>query len=434
MVWLGALALWGLSAATAGAVPLEVGSSGVVRADGDCLRMRAAPGLAGAVLTCLPEGTTVVVVSAPAAADGLEWQQVRAGGTSGWVANLYLQPAPPAAPPPAAAPPVPSSAAPLPKPAEGGLTLGMAGTSDPAALVAAQPFPVESVSLLEVATQRWLTFIPGAPAVVNTLSSSVLRPDSVVTVKRQGLATPGAPPAPAAPRPTEGSGNALPAPPTGGLTQGVSATNDPARLAAAQPFPVESISLLDVGSQRWLVFIPGAPAIASTLSSGHLAVGSIVTVKAAAGAAPPPPTASPPAAAGGTPPSGYQPGPPSSQGDVPGPAGNEAAETAATRTVRLTYYYCQPGTIPASIGDGGGFCGRMANGDVVYRGAASCAAELLGERFRVRGDPDGLVYTCADVGGGVDVGHRDIWFPDSDSAYRWSVAVGPTAVIERLAS
>jgi 3D (Asp-Asp-Asp) domain-containing protein len=56
----------------------------------------------------------------------------------------------------------------------------------------------------------------------------------------------------------------------------------------------------------------------------------------------------------------------------------------------------------------------------------------LGERFRVQGDPDNRVYTCKDTGGGVNEGHRDIWFPDSDSGYLWFQAVGPTVTIERL--
>ena len=119
---------------------------------------------------------------------------------------------------------------------------------------------------------------------------------------------------------------------------------------------------------------------------------------------------------------------------MPGPAGNESVDVATLSTVRLTYYYCTRGAIAAAIGDGGGFCGHMANGELVHEGAASCARSLMGERFRVIGDPNDRIYKCTDIGGGVDLGHRDIWFADSDSAYAWWRAVGPTAVIERLSS
>lgn len=420
--------------ATAAAIP--VGAEAIVQADGDCLRMRDQPGLAGVVLTCIPDGSTLTVLSDPVAADGLDWQQVRFAGQLGWVANVYLQPAqsaPPATPAPAPVPtatpvpvPVPTSANALPAPAPGGLTLGLSGTSDPAALAAAQAFAVESVSLLDVAAQRFLSYIPGAPPFASTLSSAMLQPASVVTIKRTGTLTLGAAPPLATPQAVQGGGTALATPPTGGLTQGVTTTNDPARLAAAQPFAVETISLLDIPSQRWLVYVPGAPAAVSSLNSGSLAVGAVVTIKRA-GTAPPPATGTP--SGGGFTPAAPAPAPP---GTVPGPAGNETIDGAALSTVRLTYYYCSPGSVAVAIGDGGGFCGHMANGAIVHEGAASCAASLLGERFRILGDPGGRTYICSDTGGGVDVGHRDIWFPDSDSGYAWWRAVGPTAVIERL--
>ena len=47
-------------------------------------------------------------------------------------------------------------------------------------------------------------------------------------------------------------------------------------------------------------------------------------------------------------------------------------------------------------------------------------------------DPNGLVYTCMDTGGGVGAEHRDIWFATSDEAFTWwkTVAPGGTATIE----
>ncbi|MDA0365983.1 MAG: SH3 domain-containing protein, partial [Chloroflexi bacterium] len=168
------------------AAPIPIGANAIVQASGDCLRMRDQPGLAGDVVTCIPDGSTLSVLSDPVASDGLDWQQVRFAGQIGWVANIYLQPASSApvptatpAPVPTATPvsvPVPTSANALSTPAPGGLTLGLSGTSDPAALAAAQPFAVESISVLNVSAQRFLSYIPGAPPFASTLSSAQLQP------------------------------------------------------------------------------------------------------------------------------------------------------------------------------------------------------------------------------------------------------------------
>ena len=80
--------------------------------------------------------------------------------------------------------------------------------------------------------------------------------------------------------PVAGDPLILPPPPSDGLTQGISGTNDPATLASAQPFEVRSVSTFDVPSQSWLVYIPGAPAIANSLSRGLLDLDSVVTIRA----------------------------------------------------------------------------------------------------------------------------------------------------------
>lgn len=80
------------SFAGAGRDPLPPGSTAVVRAEGDCLRMRETGGLAGRALTCLAEGTTVLVLPNTADADGLRWQLVTGSGLTGWVADQYLRP------------------------------------------------------------------------------------------------------------------------------------------------------------------------------------------------------------------------------------------------------------------------------------------------------------------------------------------------------
>lgn len=95
----------------------------------------------------------------------------------------------------------------------------------------------------------------------------------------------------------------------------------------------------------------------------------------------------------------------------------------------LSFYYCGANGGPR-VGDGGGFCGHMANGQVVHPGAAACAAPYMGQRFRVEGDPYGRVYTCTDTGGAVGGMHRDIWFDDAGVGWAWLQTVGFTATIE----
>ncbi len=454
-----------VGASTAAPVPAPTtvaANQAIVRGDGDCLRLRSAPSLAADSLTCVPDGATLSLLGTTAEADGHVWQQVSFGGATGWVSSAFIEvgtdapmPAPVASPTPApvvSRTPVPSptpapvltigqqqppaapaaaSAREFVAPVEGGLTQGIAGTNDPVLLADSQPFEVESISVLEVETQRFLVYIPGAPALVNSLTSSTLRPDAVVTIRRIG-ATPPPGPAPATVSTTavEGAPNTLRTPPVEGLTQGMAGTNDPAALASAQPFPVKSVSVLDVGTQRWLVYIVGAPPAVNTLHTGTMSSQSIVTVRRASGdvpAAGAPLTASPPS-------------------DTATPAATPAASPAASpsptavaasapepQTVELSYYYCEEGALPQSVGEGGGFCGVMASGAQAYEGAAACSPRSLGQRFRVLGDPTERVYTCADVGANASDSHREIWFPNSDEGWTWRQTVGATARIQIVA-
>ena len=185
----------------------------------------------------------------------------------------------------------------------------------------------------------------------------------------------------------------LPSPPQEGLTVGVSGTNDPVALAEAQPFEVRLISYLHVPTQRQLVYVPGAPSVVQSLERGVLEPGSVVWVRA---------------------------------GSVPTPDGTVV-------TARITYFYCTQGEIARGIGDGGGWCGHMANGEIVHAGAAACARDYLGQRFRIVGDPLDRVYTCKDTGGGVRGEHRDIWFENSDEGRLWLDQVGDSAQIQILA-
>lgn len=96
----------------------------------------------------------------------------------------------------------------------------------------------------------------------------------------------------------------------------------------------------------------------------------------------------------------------------------------------VSFYYCEGGEGPR--GDGGGFCGHMRDGSIVYIGAAACDHAYIGQQFRIQGDPLGLVYRCADTGSAVHGLHRDIWFHSADDGWRWQRQVGQTAVIEIL--
>lgn len=97
----------------------------------------------------------------------------------------------------------------------------------------------------------------------------------------------------------------------------------------------------------------------------------------------------------------------------------------------VSFYYCQVGGTLAR-GDGGGFCGAMRDGSVVYNGAAACDIVYLGQRFRIDGDPLGRIYRCADTGSAVHGLHRDIWFATSDDGWKWQQSVGQSATIEIL--
>ncbi|MSQ31282.1 MAG: hypothetical protein EXR64_04545 [Dehalococcoidia bacterium] len=100
--------------------------------------------------------------------------------------------------------------------------------------------------------------------------------------------------------------------------------------------------------------------------------------------------------------------------------------------VPVSFYYCNSGTKTAAQGDGGGFCGAMRDGSIVYNGAAACDHKYMGQRFKILGDPLPRVYKCADTGSAVHGLHRDIWFGSSDEGWSWQLSVGQAAWIEIL--
>ena len=84
---------------TRASAALDPGTNAVVRADGDCLRMRAQPSLQGTLLACVPDGSIVTVLAGSVAVDGFQWQRIAYAGQSGWSVELYLQPNASAPPP-----------------------------------------------------------------------------------------------------------------------------------------------------------------------------------------------------------------------------------------------------------------------------------------------------------------------------------------------
>lgn len=209
-----------LVAPTASAA-LDPGSNAVVRADGDCLRMRGQPSLQGTLLTCIPDGSIVSVLTGSVAVDGFQWQRISFGGQIGWSVEIYLQPSasvpPPAAtsaPPPAAtAPPT----APLPTPALTG-SLPSAGGFGLAVWSGGPIDRLPPVTAQRGCTLRavWVTsggdfigYVYGAPNIVNA-GWSALYPDNslpantavIVVCAAAGSLPPSTPPSTGTPAPS----------------------------------------------------------------------------------------------------------------------------------------------------------------------------------------------------------------------------------------
>jgi hypothetical protein len=88
--------------------------------------------------------------------------------------------------------------------------------------------------------------------------------------------------------------------------------------------------------------------------------------------------------------------------------------------VSLTFYSCL----------GEGFCGAMANGEIVYEGAVACSYDLpLGTQLRIFGDPTSRVYVCKDRGL-LSNTWVDVFFHDPADGWAWQAAVGRYGTIE----
>ena len=178
---------------TAAQAALNPGSA-IVRADGDCLRMRAQPSLQGTLLACVPDGSTVTVLAGNVAVDGFQWQRISFAGQTGWSVDQYLQqtagPVPTTVPTsnPTAVPTTPPSTGPIPTPtlngnlpSAGGFGLAVWGGG-----------PIDRIPPLTAArgcTLRavWVTsggdfvgYVYGAPSVVNARWVSLYPDNSLV--------------------------------------------------------------------------------------------------------------------------------------------------------------------------------------------------------------------------------------------------------------
>ena len=171
----------------------------------------------------------------------------------------------------------------LPVPPPSGWTYGASDTSDLAALMDAQRFPVASVWLFDIDAQEFRGHTVGAPDSLNTLDGSSLRSGSVVIMRRTDA--PGgvsdAEASIAEDEPTHDEPTALPVPPPGGWTYGLACTSDLAALIAAQQFPVASVRVFDVGAQRFLSHTVGVPELVNTLDDSSLTPGSVVWMRRA---------------------------------------------------------------------------------------------------------------------------------------------------------
>ncbi len=79
---------------------LAPGTYASIQADGECLYLREHGDPDSKIVACIATGTIVSVVDGTVEAGGYRWQKVKSGTSTGWAADMYLEPS--AAPPPPA--------------------------------------------------------------------------------------------------------------------------------------------------------------------------------------------------------------------------------------------------------------------------------------------------------------------------------------------
>lgn len=149
------------------AAALNTGDILMVRADGDCLRLREVPGLDTRVLDCLAEGSSVTALAGTATVAGLAWREVASPRLRGWVAERYLTPAPPVAGCGGPAATLAGITGALPPGGGSSLFIWGGGTTegirDAAAVRGCTPRSVWATT----PDGAWVSYIFGAPAFVN---------------------------------------------------------------------------------------------------------------------------------------------------------------------------------------------------------------------------------------------------------------------------
>jgi len=91
----------------------------------------------------------------------------------------------------------------------------------------------------------------------------------------------------------------------------------------------------------------------------------------------------------------------------------------------ITGYYCEFDS--GYYGDGGNFCGTMANGEIVHEGAAACGPSYeFGTVFEIEGYGE---VTCKDTGSAIHDGRIDVFTYYSSGLA--SIPQGDREVIER---
>jgi D-alanyl-D-alanine carboxypeptidase len=145
--------------------PLAPGTTAIIRADGDCLRLRDAPD--GERLDCFAEGSLVQILEGAQVIGDYRWQLVSVQGQVGWMADEFLEPYTAGAPTCGAQASTIRAGLSAPLPAAGVslqqwgggtingiLTTGLAGGCDVA-------------SVFTVVSGQFLGYKPDAPAFVN---------------------------------------------------------------------------------------------------------------------------------------------------------------------------------------------------------------------------------------------------------------------------
>lgn len=146
----------------------------IVRADGDCLRMRVTPGLNGTLITCLAEGTQVFALGETQDVDGIRWERISAGSQTGWAAGIYLVPGVAASTPvPTAVPTATTGTITGTVTSTGGVSLVLwTGGSIEALLSVAQGRGCAARSVWVSQGGTLIGYIAGAPSFVNSTWTS----------------------------------------------------------------------------------------------------------------------------------------------------------------------------------------------------------------------------------------------------------------------